>query len=139
MVTGTVERLLAVDAQNTYAQHPTLEALPPLVLAQRRHANKIATVAPIVALEKETRSRIRELLEAAGIAPGDGVTCRGYDVKHCDRKGNTTLDEVALVLKLVALGVSAADAVTAIEASMKDAERPKWAEVAPMKGAKVRT
>jgi hypothetical protein len=101
---------VAIDPQNTYARYPALrEALPPLVTKQRKHAKKIASVALDVEAEKKTRGQILQLLELAGLTVREGVTCNGYDVEICGRKGNTSYDVVLLgqlvAQKLVELGM----------------------------------
>lgn len=105
---------MALDPQNTYARFPALKtALPPLVKKQRKHAKKIAGVAPDVETEKKTRGQIFQLLKLAGLTRGEGVTCNGYDVVITGRKGNTSYDVVLLatlmVEKLVELGMHRED------------------------------
>lgn len=105
---------MALDPNNTFTRHAALKtALPPLVKKQRRHAKKIASVSKDVADDKSVRSQILQLLELAGLQRGEGVTCNGYDVEICGRKGNTSYDMVRLaeiiVGELVALGMPRED------------------------------
>jgi hypothetical protein len=112
------------------------------------------------------RAEIDALLLACGFKKGEGVTCSGYDVVHRERDGSTSYDIVELgrlvVEQLVALGMPREDigtpanaetgapasedcrpgAVTfvmnVLAAVRSNGDPAKWAEVKPMKGAKVR-
>ena len=148
--------------KNTYLRHPRLVngGLVTLVRDQRTLAAKLAAVAMHIEPEKTLRAAIDVLLLAEGFTSNEGVTCSGYDVKHHERKGQTSYDVVllgtALVDKLVELGMPRADAgdpaipatfvpgaetfvVTAIAAVRSVGDPSLYASVAPMKGAKVRT
>ncbi|HEV8474574.1 MAG TPA: hypothetical protein VGR82_17485 [Methylomirabilota bacterium] len=145
-----------------------VDTLPPLVRKQRRLAAKLAPLEDLIEQDKSLRKNIDALITACGYAKGEGVTCLGYDVVHREREGNTSYDVVLLgsilVEKLVALGVArddvgtpgdpksdpptppSADYVPGAETFVVEmiamvrskGDTSKWAEVKPMKGAKVR-
>jgi hypothetical protein len=105
---------MARDPQNTYTAWPSLvKPLPGLVRKQRTQAKKVAALAVHVEKDKALRCDIEALLKPLGFASNEGVTCNGYDVKHNERKGNTTYDVVLLgqlmQQKLVDLGMSRVD------------------------------
>lgn len=149
------------NLENTYQRHPELaDTLPKQVRKQRRIAAKLAPLDGLVADDKRVRAEIDRLLASAGYTKrGEGVTCLGYDVVHRERDGNVTYDVVVmgtiLVEQLVALGMPRGDqgtqgeldyvpgaetfVVEAIAAGRSQGDTAKWAEVKPMKGAKVRT
>jgi len=130
------ERPRIVDG--TFAQHPKLvEALPPLVRKQRRLAARIATVAQTVKDEKAIRGDIDLLLIAAGLKKSEVVTCAGYDVRHNEKAGATSINSDTLTEQLVAGGVDRAFVVQALKASTETGEPSKFATVTPTKGAKV--
>lgn len=94
---------------NTFKRYSSLvKALPPLVRKQRREAKKIAQLEIAVDRDKAIRAEIEKLLQPLGFKSNEGVTCGGYDVKHNERKGNTSYDVVLLgeivLQKLVELG-----------------------------------
>lgn len=122
-----------------YEVYSQLTALPKLVRQQRRLEAKIAPIVPLVDDEKAVRKSIDLLLVSAGIVKGDGVRCLGYDVVHNERKGQTTLNQDALLAALIGAGVDRALALDAIACSMETGEPAKFATVKPSKGSKVRT
>jgi hypothetical protein len=159
--------MATADANNSYRRHGRLvESLPPLVRKQRRLAGQIAPLEQLVVEDKTVRAEIDALLLACGFKKGEGVTCSGYDVVHRERDGSTSYDIVELgrlvVEQLVALGMPREDigtpanaetgapasedyrpgAVTfvmnVLAAVRSNGDPAKWAEVKPMKGAKVR-
>jgi len=128
-----------MPATGTFAEHPVLrEALPPLVRKQRRLALTIAAVAGAVVDEKATRAQIDALLLAAGLRKSELVTCLGYDVKHNERDGQTSINAEKLVAQLVDAGLPERTAREILKASEETGEVAKFATVTPSKGAKVR-
>jgi hypothetical protein len=122
-----------------FTAYPTLvDSLPPLVRKQRRLEAAIVPLAPLVDDEKAVRAEIDHLLIAAGLAKGDGVTCLGYDVTHCERVGSKRLNQDTLVLKLVAAGLAERLVIEILAASTETGDPSTWATVKPSKGAKVR-
>jgi len=112
--------------------------LPPLVRKQRRLEAQIVSLAQVVKDEKALRQEIDALLIAAEIAPGDLVTCIGYDVRHKTRAGSSSLNEDVLTEQLVAAGVARELIEAVILASTETGDPAFWAEVKPSKGAAVR-
>jgi len=126
-------------AEGTFLDHPVLrEALPPLVRKQRRLALTIAAVAPAVVDEKAIRAQIDALLLTAGLRKGELVTCLGYDVRHNERDGQTSINAEKLVAGLGIVGVKEELARALIADSTERGEPAKFATVTPSKGAKVR-
>jgi hypothetical protein len=122
-----------------YTAYPTLEeALPPLVRKQRRLEGRIVLLVPLAEEEKILRKEIDALLLAEGFTHGDGVTCLGYDVKHNERKGQSSLNPKTIVDLLVAGGVDEGFALKVLVDSTETADDPQWATVKPSKGSKVR-
>lgn len=121
-----------------YAAFSKLAALPPLVRKQRKWEAQIAPIEPLIEQEKALRKDIAALLEKAGIAKGDGVTCLGYDVVRCGKKGNTTINYEKVIALLVAGGVDQAFATKVLLDSSETGDPAMWATVKPSKGAKVR-
>jgi hypothetical protein len=122
-----------------YTDFPALQkALPPLVREQRRLEALIAPVLPLIEPEKDVRKRIDALLLAAGIAKGESVSCLGYDVTHCARAGNETLNPETIVSLLVAAGVERDLVDQVLKDSTETADNAQWATVKPSKGSKVR-
>jgi len=126
-------------ATGTFANHPTLiKVLPPLVRKQRRLAGQIAEVAQAVIDEKAVRADIDQLLVAAGLKKTELVTCNGYDVRHHERDGQSSINGDVLTEQLVAAGVDR-DLVTATIANATDTGKPSaFCTVTPSKGAQVR-
>lgn len=122
----------------TYLAHPTLDGLPVLVRKQRTLEATIAAIAEDVDEEKRLRQAIDLLLIGAGIAPGEGVTCNGYDVTHHSRVGSSRLDQDQLVRLLVADGVDPDWLSETLVDCTIVGEPPLWATVKPMKGSQVR-
>jgi hypothetical protein len=122
----------------TYASYVALVDLPPLVRRQRTLEAKIVALAPVVEDEKHIRSQIDQLLVAAGIVPGNVVTCNGYDVMHHLRAGSSRLNQAVLIAQLVAAGVERGCVDHAIAASTETGDPSTWATVKPSKGAKVK-
>lgn len=148
------------DANNTYRRHPQLvDTLPKAVRKQRRLAADLAPLETLLEKEKVARKDIDALLAAAGYTKrGEGVTCLGYNVVHRERDGNISYDvgllAPILIERLVALGMPREDngpkdaedyqagavsfVLDAIAQVRSQGDTAKWAEVKPMKGAKVR-
>lgn len=122
----------------TFADHAELLALPPLVRKQRTLEAKIAPLAPLVEEEKQVRKDIDDLLIAAKIAKGEHVTCNGYDVGHCERKGQTSLNAETLIAEMVAAGLNKNRALLIVTEASETGDPSHWATVKPSKGAKVR-
>lgn len=122
----------------TYADHPALAELPPLVRRQRLLEAKIVALAPVVDDEKTVRQQIDQLLLKAEIVAGNVVTCNGYDVMHHLRAGSSRLNQAVLIAQLVAASVDRAVVDAAIAASTETGDPSTWATVKPSKGAKVR-
>jgi hypothetical protein len=123
----------------TFTNYPRLVvALPPLVRKQRKLAAQIAVVAQAVKDEKAVRADIDVLLVAAGLTKGDVVTCAGYDVRHQEKDGQSSINGDVLTEQLVAAGVDR-DLVASTIASATDTGKPSaFCTVTPSKGAKVR-
>jgi len=122
-----------------YEKCPALvDALPPLVRKQRRLASKIAQVALAVIDEKQTRAQIDQLLLAAGLQKSDVVTCLGYDVRHNEKAGQTSINQVILTEQLKAAGVAPEVISAVVLASTETGNPALFATVTPSKGAKVR-
>ncbi len=126
-------------APGTYVQYPSLlEALPPLVRTQRRLEARLAAVAQDEKDEKAVRAQIDQLLIAAGLQKGDRVTCAGYDVKHNERDGQSSLNEDKVREQLIAAGV-APELVAQVLMDSTDTGAPSlFCTVRPSKGAQVR-
>jgi len=114
----------------SFLKHAALVDLPRLVRKQRKLESQIASLEQLQTQEKAVRAQIFVLLERAGIEPKDGVTCNGYDVVRRHRDGQARISGE----KLVAAGVSRIDIAFATETGKPS----DYAEVKPMKGAKVR-
>lgn len=126
-------------AEGTFTNHPSLvEPLPPLVRKQRRLAQKIAAVAADVVDEKAVRGQIDQLLVAAGLTKSELVTCLGYDVRHNERDGQTSINAEKLVAQLVETGMAERLARELLAYCTETGEPAKFATVTPSKGAKVR-
>ncbi len=117
---------------------PALKGLPPLIKEQRRLEALIAPVTPLVDIEKQVRKDIVALLILADVGKGETVTCLGYDVTHCERAGQTSLNAETLTERVVQHGVDRDWFLDQIAASMDTAADPQWATVKPSKGARVR-
>lgn len=123
----------------TFTTFPALRfALPPLVRQQRGYARRIAAVASAVTKEKATRAKIDALLIAAGLKKSDVVTCGGYDVRHHERDGQTSLNEEQLVAGLVILGLEEKLVRALVAECTETGEVATFATVTPTKGATVR-
>lgn len=122
----------------TFSAHPELAALPPLVRKQRTLEARIVPLAPLVDEEKQLRKDIDALLIAAKIAKGEHVTCNGYDVGHCERKGQSALNPEKIIAQLVASGVDEGFALKVLIQATETGDPSMWATVKPSKGAKVR-
>jgi hypothetical protein len=126
-------------ADGTFLNYPALvEPLPPLVRKQRRLAAAIALVAPAVVDEKAVRGQIDQLLVAAGLKKSEVVTCLGYDVRHNEKAGQSSINADKLTEKLVAAGMPERLVLEILAASTETGEPAKFATVTPSKGAKVR-
>ena len=126
-------------AEGTFTNYPVLvEALPPLVRKQRRLAQQIAAVAAAVVDEKALRAQIDALLLAAGLKKSELVTCLGYDVRHNERDGQTSINEEKLVAQLVDAGIPERTAREILAYCTETGEPARFATVTPSKGAKVR-
>jgi len=126
-------------ADGTFTRYPSLiEPLPPLVRKQRRLAHAIALVAPAVLDEKAVRGQIDQLLIAAGLKKSEVVTCLGYDVKHHEKAGQSSINADKVIEQLVAKGVAREVVVQVLKDSTETGEPAKFATVTPSKGAKVR-
>jgi hypothetical protein len=124
----------------TFNQYPVLvDPLPRLVRRQRRLEAKVAAIAQEIKDEKATREQIDELLVAAGLTKGALVTCLGYDVKHNERNGQSSLDGQVLAALLEAGGVDPEFVEYCVCEATTVGRPAKFATVSPSKGAKVRT
>jgi hypothetical protein len=122
-----------------HTKFPALvDALPPLVKKQRRLAGKIAQVALAVIDEKNTRAEIDALLIKAGLRKSDVVTCAGYDVRHNEKAGQTSINPVVLTEQLKAAGVAPEVVAAVLLAATETGNPALFATVTPSKGAKVR-
>ena len=123
----------------TFTNHPRLRiALPPLVKQQRRLAGQIATVAKAVVEEKQVRGEIDQLLVAAGFEKGQVTTCNGYDVRHHERDGQTSLNPDILTEQLATAGIDRGVIATILEAASETGQPSAFCTITPTKGAKVR-
>jgi hypothetical protein len=123
----------------TFANYPRLKvALPPLVKKQRRLAAQIATVAEAVKDEKAVRADIDGLLVAAGLQSRDVVTCAGYDIRHNEKAGQSSINGDVLTEQLVAAGVDRDLVASTITAATETGQPSAFCTVTPTKGAKVR-
>lgn len=117
------------------------EPLPPLVRKQRRLEAHLVDEKgqSYVELEKECRKEIDALLLAAGLAKGEGVVCRGYDVVHRERAGQASINQDKLVEQLVLkFGCNREKVLALLIECTERGDPAKYAEVKPSKGAKVR-
>lgn len=123
----------------TFTNHPVLvDALPPLVRKQRKLIAKIVTVAQEVKDEEAVRKEIDALLVAAGLKKSEVVTCNGYDVRHNERDGRTSINGETLRAQLLAVGVEA-DFIAKLIVTCTDTGEPSaFCTITPSKGAKVR-
>lgn len=121
-----------------YEAFSQLADLPPLVRKQRRLAKQLAPLGPLAKDEKAVRQAIDSLLIAAKIKTGDGVTCLGYDVVHCTRKGVSSYNDQVLIAELVAAGLTPEVVAKILIDATETSDSPLWAEVHPSKGAQVR-
>lgn len=129
-----------MPAAGTYLRYPSLvESLPPLVRKQRRLAAVLAAVLQHAKDEKALRGQIDVLLIAAGLQKSELVTCAGYDVKHNEKAGQSSINADILTEQLVAAGVDRDLVVKILVDSTETGEPSKFATVTPSKGAKVRT
>jgi hypothetical protein len=126
-------------ALGTYSQYPSLvDTLPSLVRQQRRLEAKLAAVAQVEKDEKALRAQIDQLLVAAGLQKSEVVTCAGYDIKHNERDGPSSLNPVKITEQLIAAGV-APELVAQVLMDSTDTGAPSsFATVRPSKGAQVR-
>jgi hypothetical protein len=134
----------------TFLQYPALDSLPTLLRLQRTLKAKLcASIAksdparwegqPYVELEKATRKEIDALLVKAGLtARGEFVTCNGFAATHRGRDGQAALNQDKAVEQLVELGVDCEAVLGVFQACTDGGEPSTWAEVRPVKGAKVR-
>ena len=104
--------------------------LEPLVRLQRRLEKQIVPLEDLQAKEADVRKHIDEILLAAGFESGDSVKVLGYDVRHNERRGRTTLNAD----KLRGAGVAEIDLQFATEVGQPST----FATVKPAKGATVR-
>jgi hypothetical protein len=125
---------------DAYLTHPSLKHtdLPLLVKRERTIAAKLAPLAELEELGKETRKRIHELLLQAGFQPKDWTTVNGYQVRRESRAGQTSFNDATCQAQLVAGGVDADLAASSIAASFEQAPTVYYASVKPMRGALVR-
>jgi len=107
-----------------------IAALTPLVRRQRRLEKQIAPLEDLQAKEEACRKAIDALLLEAGFASGDSVRVGGYDVKHNERRGRTSVNAD----KLRGSGVPELD----IQLATETGQPAKFATVKPAKGATVR-
>ena len=122
-----------------YTKFPALvDALPPLVRKQRTLAGRIQKVAKDVVDEKDLRGQIDQLLVAAGLKKSDVITCNGYDVRHNEKAGQTSINQDVLTESLVAAGVDRELVKDLIVVATDTGDPSKFATVTPSKGAKVR-
>ncbi len=126
-------------ATGTFTQYPSLvEALPPLVRQQRRLEAKLAKVAQDEKDEKAVRGQIDQLLIAAGLQKSDVVTCAGYDVKHNERDGQSSLNRDKITEQLIAAGVAPELVAQVLMDSTETGAPSLFCTVRPSKGAQVR-
>lgn len=126
-------------ADGTFTNHPILvDALPPLVRKQRRLEAKIAAVSQDAKDEKAVRAEIDQLLVAAGLQKSEVVTCLGYDVRHNEKAGQSSINGDTLTAQLQAAGIDPDLISTMIAASTDTGKAALFATVTPSKGAKVR-
>ncbi len=123
----------------TFNQYPLLVGeLPRLVRRQRRLERQIASIGDAIAVEKQTRQQIDELLVGVGLKKGEHVTCLGFDVTHNERDGRDSINEERLLALLEAAGLDAEYAADLVKAATDDGKDAKFATVRPSKGAAVR-
>ena len=123
----------------TFTRYPALvHALPPLIKQQRRLAARIASVADAVIDEKAVRADIDVLLIAAGLTKSEVVTCAGYDVRHHEKAGSTSINRDTLTELLVAAGVDRGFVEQVLVNSTDTGHPSVYATVTPSKGATVR-
>ncbi len=126
-------------ASGTFNQYPSLiDPLPPLVRKQRRLEATLAAVAQDEKDEKAVRQEIDRLLLAAGLTKSESVTCAGYDVKHNERDGQSSINGDKVTEQLVAAGVDRDLVLKVLVDSTEKGEPAKFATVQPSRGAKVR-
>lgn len=131
-------RQVPTAVTGTFTRYASLvESLPPLVKIQRRLAARIASVANEVIEEKALRATIDGLLVRAGLTKSEVVTCAGYDVRHNEKAGSTSLNSDKLTEQLVAGGVDRAFVAKVLVDSTETGETSRFATVTPSKGAKV--
>ncbi len=129
----------ASNITGTYTRYPALvDTLPPLIKIQRRLAARIAAVDEAVKDEKKLRADIDWLLLQAGLVKGDAVTCAGYDVRHNERAGSTSLNQEKLTEQLVAAGVDRGLVDHVLKASTETGSVSLFCTVTPSKGATVK-
>ena len=127
-----------VPVTGPVTKYPSLvRALPPLVETQRCLAAQIAAVAQAVKDEKQLRADIDVLLVKAGLQKSDVVTCAGYDVRHNEKAGSTSLNSDKLTEQLVAAGVDREFVAQVLKDCTETGEPSKFATVTPSKGATV--
>lgn len=107
-----------------------ISRLKPLVTLQRRLEKQLVPLEALQAKEEACRKEIDALLVAAGFASGDSVRVGGYDVKHHERRGRTSVNAD----KLRGSGVPELDISLATETG----QPARFATVKPAKGATVR-
>lgn len=101
-----------------------------LVRRQRRLEKQIAPLEELQAKEEACRKDIDAILVDVGFASGDTVRVGGYDVRHNERKGRTSISAEKLRLN----GVPELD----IQLATETGQPAKFATVKPAKGATVR-
>jgi len=67
----------------------------------------------------------------------DVVTCAGYDVRHVEKAGSTSINSDTLTEQLVAGGVDRAFVLQVLIASTETGQPSMYCTVTPSKGAKV--
>lgn len=124
----------------TYLQYPTLlDPLPGLVRKQRRLEATIAKVSQSVKDEKAVRGEIDQLLVAAGLQKSELVTCAGYDVRHNERDGASSLNPEKVTEQLAAAGVAVELIAQVIMDSTETGSPAVFCTIKPSKGARVRS
>jgi hypothetical protein len=104
--------------------------LKPLVTMQRRLEKQLVPLEALQAKEADVRKHIDDILLENGFASGDSVRVGGYDVKHNERRGRTSVNAD----KLRGSGVPELD----IQLATETGQPAKFATVKPAKGATVR-
>ncbi len=125
-VTGTITRYLSL-----------VQTIPPLLKKQRRLAARIATMAEAVKAEREVRAEMDGHLVTAGLGKGEVVTCDGYDIRHNEKAGSSSINETKLAEMFVAAGVTRELVDDVIKESTEIGKPSVYATVIPSKGAKV--